>query len=136
MSSAARVLALSLGVSAIPCVGMGQAAKFDLACTGIEKTMGSGAEKADSRRYTFDLTAQRWCRTAECSEASAIERVTTDEITLRNTAPGETLEHRHRISRVTGEYFETIFMPFTGTGSRATGTCKPAPFSGFPKPKF
>lgn len=106
--------------------------RFDLVCVGQERT-AAGATP-DSRRYTIDLQAKRWCRTAECSEGLAIEAVTPDEITFRRSKPGDALEHRHFISRVPGTFTETIVMP-DGV-SRTTGTCRPAPFSGLPKAKF
>jgi hypothetical protein len=53
--------------------------RFDLVCSGEERAMGSGEKTADSRRYTIDLAAKRWCRTTECKEGLSIEKVTPDE---------------------------------------------------------
>lgn len=110
--------------------------RFDLICTGTKLPLGTGSPKSETRRYTLDLAAKRWCRATECDEALEIERVTPDEITLTRSLPGAALEHRHTISRVTGEYAETVFMQAVGSGSRSTGKCEKGPFSGFPKPKF
>lgn len=104
--------------------------RFDLICTGTESRFGSTARSADTRRYTIDLAAKRWCRTGECPEGLPIQAVTPDEITFIRSAPGAYMEHRHFITRTTGEYRETI------DDSRAVGLCTPAPFSGFPKAKF
>lgn len=121
----ATIAALALATPAAA-----QATRFDLVCTGTDREMGSGRTKPDERRYTIDLAAKRWCRTTECSEGLPIQAVTPDEITFIRSAPDAYLEHRHFISRAAGDYAETV------GGSRATGACKPAPFSGFPKAKF
>jgi hypothetical protein len=111
-----------------------QATRFDLICTGQD--VSAAGTTPDSRRYTIDLTAKRWCRTSECEQGIAIERVTPDEITLRrNDQRSTAYRHLHYISRTKGTYTERL----DGAGSAsstATGNCKPAPFSGFPKAKF
>ena len=112
----------------------GQRQAFDLVCSGTEKPFGDGEPKPDTRRYTLDLSAKRWCRTSECREALPIQLVTADEITLTRSERGDLVEHRHFISRISGEYVETVAL--SSSGSRTTGTCSRAPFSGFPKAKF
>lgn len=113
----------------------GQSA-FDLVCSGTKTAFDSSTGNPDERRYTLDLRSKRWCRTDECAEALPIERVTPDEITLTRSEPGASVEHRHFISRISGEYVETVFMQAVSSGSRATGRCRRAAFSGFPKAKF
>jgi hypothetical protein len=129
---ALRPTAFALAVLASPAVA--QPARFDLICTGTDASAAKTIP--DNRRYTIDLTAKRWCRTSECEQGVPIERVTADEITLRrNDQRSSAYHHVHYISRTKGTYTERL----EGAGaasSTATGTCKPAPFSGFPKAKF
>lgn len=126
------ILAVAASLAATPCLAGQQ--MFDLDCSGAEVTFGSTEQKVETRRYTVDLASKRWCRTNECAEALPIERVTADEITFIRSPPSASIEHRHFISRISGEYVETVIG--AGPGSRSTGSCKPAKFSGFPKAKF
>lgn len=114
----------------VPSVATAAATRFDLICTGQEQAVSGGPVKQDQRRYTLDLAAKRWCRTTECSEGIPILEVTADDVTLSKPDARKPYSHSHSISRVAGTYYERLDLMIT------KGSCKVAPFSGFPKAKF
>ena len=107
---------------------------FDLVCSGMLRSgpVGLALPEQDGQPFTItyriDLDARRWC-SDDCGETEALDSVFEGQILLRD---------RHDPD---GSNVVTIFPAqrrFTDTliaGDRATlrsGTCDPAPFSGFP----
>ncbi|MDP3493969.1 MAG: hypothetical protein Q8R82_12715 [Hyphomonadaceae bacterium] len=122
--------------AALALAGAAQAAptQFDLICAGTLETM----EKTEpySTRYRIDTAAGRFCRDA-CDSAGKIQQTTADMITFTkeiDDAAGRT--RLHYISRHTGDLVDTTIDQRLRFMSNAKGSCKPAPFSGFPKAKF
>jgi hypothetical protein len=100
--------------------------QFDLLCTGKVDSQTSGPEPI-SRRYHVDLVKRQWCYN-ECTikpfaEINNAQLVFVDTKAAYRGDPSESLDY---VDRTTGAW--SFFTSFWQGG----GTCKPAPFTGFP----
>lgn len=104
------------------------AEQFDLICSA----------KKTSEHYRLDLATGEYCW-GSCQRIEKIASVTSGMITLMDIKPvlrGDP-EVRKTINRSTGEWNWYSFAPrFDVSPDIVTGTCQPAPFSGFPAAKF
>jgi hypothetical protein len=111
-------------------------AAFDLICSGMLRTgpIGLALPEQDGEPFTItyriDLDARRWCSDA-CAETEPVGTIFEGQILLRD-------QHDEDGSNVVtifpawGRFTDTVVQ-----GNNATlrsGTCVPAPFTGFPDP--
>lgn len=136
MARLALIVGLTIGALAGQPAAAQTALRFDLVCEGAAKSEPTGPGKAESRRYSIDLEAKRWCRASEACRPREIKRVTPDDLVLDSPELTDDLKVDHTISRQAGTYDERVTMRSIGMSSWAHGECKAAPFSGFPKAKF
>ena len=115
-------------------------AAFNLVCTGT-MIMGSAAHEYEPLEGRFtttirvDLTSRRWCD-GECRETAPLVRVTPTEIVFAELRPGggSPSGGTHSVNRESGAYLYAsragpVFLSHTGT-------CRRAPFTGFPARRF
>jgi len=119
-----RIAILMFGLlTAAPAVAADQ---FDLVCKGGKETV----------RYRVDLKAGEWCFGA-CGRVMKIAEVTEGTITLFDDEPSAVDRTRSydRIDRRTGAWEWYNYSPALSIRAmNITGTCEPAPFSGFGLP--
>ncbi|KTE57035.1 hypothetical protein ATE69_05515 [Sphingopyxis sp. H071] len=118
---------------------MAAAAAFNLICSGTGLTVvGTGpSAKTTSDDFTMvyriDLDGRRYCMD-KCESTSQLEAVTDTELVFKYLNNSETLASFVKVNRESGAYLSTIKIgSFT---SMRSGTCVPAPFTGFPARKF
>jgi hypothetical protein len=96
--------------------------RFDLDCAG---------DSGEATHYRVDLTARRWCWD-ECMTTDQIQKVEASRITFKKEdTPSNDVWNW--VDRTTGEWFQGMKSAEISVSSH--GTCRAAPFSGFPKTK-
>jgi len=116
------------------------AAAFNLACTGQGRIGEIGkpvpVARSISKTYRLDLDAKRWCEGA-CKETRKIAEITDTEIRLvfvENSQSPTGFDAETVINRESGNWLDS---DKSGDFYEVNvGTCKPAPFSGFPQRQF
>jgi hypothetical protein len=138
-----------VAIAALAMVGLaieGEAAStFNLECSGTTKTqsvrLGSKVEPWQAT-YRFDLSRKVYC-SDECKEPIALHSVTETRIRLFDRLETQSVireEGAMWVDRETGQISGSMALSTRGDRLSLTltewdGTCKPAPFTGFPKPK-
>lgn len=116
-----RIAILVLGLlAATPAVAADQ---FDLVCVA----------KKDSEHYRINLQTGEWCF-GSCKRVMKIKEVTEGTITLFDDKPTDAVRTTayNRIDRRTGQWEWYNYSPdLSIVAMHITGTCEPAPFSGF-----
>ena len=118
-----RAIILAGALLAVPSAAAEQQ-QFDLVCQGGGVT----------ERYRVDLARNEAC-TDTCDRTWKMGEPTSGELKLIDRAPAYRgdLEERSTVNRATGEW--RYRLDFHGPITRS-GSCEPAPFSGFPAKKF
>lgn len=116
------LLAMTVLTSAAPA----SAEQFDLRCRH---------EKGETR-YRVDLVRGEAC-SGPCDRVWKMGEASTGELKLIDKTPKTAgdLDERATVNRITGEYRYSSRIPGLGSWTES-GTCEPAPFSGFPAAKF
>jgi hypothetical protein len=105
--------------------------QFDLVCKGREKASAIARWRPVEVRYRLDLSRKVYCR-FDCTGLESIHSV--DDARIDFAPPADAARGTtavHYIERSDGRWTDFI----SGLGTRE-GVCEPAPFSGFPTPKF
>ena len=108
-----------------------QATQFDLLCEGQAAFRPGMRPVASSLHYRISIQEMRWCW-ERCERTFPLVSATVDRITFNEDANGG---YHSYVSRIDGTYSRTNF----GRGGgwiNEQGTCRPAPFSGMPQPRF
>jgi hypothetical protein len=111
-------------------------ASFNLVCTGTEfAALGDRTtERPLSVNYRIDLEAGRYC-TGDCSETSALVRVTPQELVMvSETLPGTSRPSEISVSRESGQL--TWHIVSGDLSYEGFAHCERGPFTGFPRPRF
>jgi hypothetical protein len=111
-----------------------QAMRFDLDCRGTEPVLaGSGAWKQSpfSERLHVDLNQSIFCSDA-CPYLRRIALITRDEFVLVSEAEGGRHVNIVTVERTHEDKPAAFHSQFPGQNVRRKGSCKRAPFSGFP----
>jgi hypothetical protein len=109
-------------------------AAFNLACSGTVRSgpLGMALPERDGEPfsivYRIDLNTQRWCSDA-CDSIEELASVASGEILLRDRHDpvGSSVV---RFLPGSGRFTDTLIVGDTAT--LRSGTCEPAPFTGFP----
>lgn len=122
-------------------VALAAAAAFNLICSGTTHSSKGFAENYPdapfNEVYRVNLTSKRWC-SRECTETQPIFEVTPERIVFEQDIRGDYDDTGRFVNRENGVYAyrdrrligSDIFLTWT------RGSCKRAPFSGFPARKF
>lgn len=117
-------------------------AQFNLICTGTLTTLAPRTltDKSEPYRheYRLDLSANKWCAN-ECEFTQEFANVSSAQITFEGkdtSTSNESSRFTNVVNRKTGEHFVHSKREGAAAGSVTmgwVGTCKQAPFTGFPK---
>jgi hypothetical protein len=119
------------------------AARFNLVCSGTLMSGKLGQWGMDSQRpfsqtYRVDLAHKRWC-TEECRTTSSIVEITPQKILFEREERGELNDTITFVNRENGAYESRLRSGLIGSEVFVVvmqGTCKRAPFTGFPAQRF
>lgn len=109
-------------------------AAFDLVCSGTMRSgpVGLALPEQDGEPFTIvyriDLDARRWCSDA-CAETESLDSVFEGQILLRDRHDPESSSVVTIIPALR-RFTDTLIEGDTAT--LRSGTCQPAPFTGFP----
>lgn len=113
--------------------------QFDLICEGERVRELGGPAQPYSFGFRIDLERERWCWQA-CEKVLEFVSIHPDRLVFTDYDRGPLSDRRTaraEVSRTTGEYSQ--LSTITGLITRyyrVSGTCRPAPFSGFPATRF
>ncbi|WP_138140626.1 hypothetical protein [Brevundimonas vancanneytii] len=115
------------------------AQRFDLRCEGTRSEELNGPEAPYSYGFRVDLDAGKWCW-AHCERIFDLKEVNPDRLVFDEKS-SETRRERqsvwHDVSRTTGAHkLLSITISIVPRYYKVEGTCRPAPFSGFPTAMF
>lgn len=117
---------------------------FNLVCSGLTFSY-TNQSVADMKRAPFDLTFRvdlaslRYCMDG-CTETLTIKQVTPNEIVLSDGPSSGSKLNTKKVNRESGSYQSLLVIEAPALQmayySTSNGTCKAAPFTGFPARKF
>lgn len=126
-------------VAVLSLAGAAQAQSYDLVCTGTVQDEVDGPKAPHEYGFRIDLNAGRWCWD-HCDTTFALVEVAPERLVLGRA---DRIDRRGRywleneVNRQTGRH-ELVSISTTPPAiyRHIEGQCEPAPFSGFPSPRF
>lgn len=115
------------------------AERFDLQCDGTRSEELNGPEEPYSYGFRVDLASGKWCWD-HCERIYDLKEVNPDRLVFDEVRSETRTERRsvwHEVSRTTGDHrLLSITISIVPRYYKVEGTCRPAPFSGFPSAMF